>query len=161
MAGVLKARDAAGTLRTISAAKARGTDGTLRTLQFVRVRGTDGLLHEVFTTGGGGSVGAGSANPASIAPGTQEFSGRGTSRSATFTAMSSGAGPSAYSWGLLDGNGGVQAGATTQTATLRCDCAADDTITSTFFCDMTIGGTVYRATCSLTYSNQPPGGTLA
>lgn len=158
MAGVLKARDADGTLRTITAPKVRDTDGTLRTLQFIRVRDTDGTLREVFTVSGGGGGGGTPSNPTSITPGSRYLSGRVVYRSAQFTASSSGTAPTSFTWGLLDGNGSVTAGGDTATATLQVYADAGEYAESTFFCDMVVDGQTYRATCTFAYQNTNNGG---
>lgn len=148
MAGVLKARDAGGTLRTITAFKVRDVGGTLRTLSFIRVRDAGGTLREVFTSGGGGG-----GNPTYITPGSVDLSGKGTTRSSVFNAISTGGAPTSYTWGLLDGDGYVSAGGSTATATLAVYANPGEGSFSTFFCDMVIGGITYRATCSFSYTN--------
>ena len=149
-----KARDATGVLRTIDVVKARGPDGVLRLIDFIRVRGADGVLREVFTKAGSGGGGTPpSGNPASITPGSVERSGKLSSFSAYFTAISSGAVPTAYAWSSLDGVGSVVSGATTNSAQLRVYVAQGDALTAEFACDMTINGVVYRATCTLSYSS--------
>ena len=156
MAGALKVRDTDGTLRTITAVKVRDVDGTLRTLAFIRVHDTDGTMREVFTAdsgGGGGGGGGSSAGPTSITPASLYYSGKPYARSATFTASSSAGSPTSYAWGLLNGNGSVVAGASSATATLQVTAEAGEFNSSTFFCDVTVGGTVYRATCQFDYQN--------
>lgn len=149
MAGVLKARDAGGTLRTITAFKVRDVGGTLRTLSFIKVRDAGGTLREVFTAGGGG----GGSNPTYITPGSVSFSGKGSTRSSVFNAVSTGGAPTSYTWGLLDGDGYVSAGGSTASATLTVYVSPGDSTFSTFFCDMVIGGITYRATCAFSYSS--------
>lgn len=155
MAGVLKARDTDGSVRTISAVKVRDTDGSVRTLAFIRVRDTDGTLREVFTAGGGTPA----ANPTFITPGSRNLAGKGPTKSATFTASSSSGTPTSYAWGLYDGDGSVIAGANAATATLQV--YSDGSFTeSTFYCDMVIGGTTFRAFCSFYYTQTATGSLL-
>lgn len=149
MAGVLKGRDTDGTVRTITAVKARDPGSVSRTLQFVRVRGTDGVLREVFTAGGTPPP----SNPASITPGQVDTASKSAFRSATFTASSSGAAPSSYSWGLFSGSGSVTAGQGTSTATLQVYADPGTTVESVFFCDVVVGGTTYRAFCYFNHAN--------
>ncbi|MCP3735621.1 hypothetical protein M9979_12130 [Sphingomonas sp. RP10(2022)] len=149
-----KARDATGTVRTIDVVKVRGADGVLRTIDFIRVRGTDNVLREVFTAagGGGGGGGGGGSNPTYISPGSSDTYGKTSSRTAYFTAYSSGATPSVYAWGLLDGNGNVVSGGTTSTAQLRVySPGSGEDGYATFYCDMTVDGVVYRATCTMSH----------
>lgn len=63
---------------------------------------------------------------------------------------------SAYSWGVQsntgDGTASVASGGTTNTATLRVTGLASTEMSDTiFYCDVTVNGVVYRATCHYTY----------
>lgn len=147
-----KARDATGAVRTIDAVKVRGTDGVLRTIDFIRVRGADNVLREVFTKAGGGGGGDGS-NPTYISPGRSDTSGKTTFRTAYFTANSSAGTISKFEWGVLDGTGSVISGGTTATAQLRVVASSGEAGYADFYCDMTIGDVVYRATCSMSHYN--------
>ena len=148
----LKIRDAGGTMRTITAIKIRDAGGVVRTITSVKVRDTGGVLREVFTTGGGGGPGPG-PNPAVITPSYASFSGKATFRAANFTASAGSETITSYSWGLIDGPGTVTAGGATATATLQVYAVAGDAVSATFFCDLLIGGTTYRAICGMDYQN--------
>jgi hypothetical protein len=108
------------------------------------------VLREFFVTGGGG----GGANPASITPGAISLSGKPAGATANFTASSSGAAPTSYSWGVLDGPGYVNGAATNATASLAAFTSGggNETVNVTFYCDMVVAGTTYRATCLFNYS---------
>jgi hypothetical protein len=149
----VKVRDAAGVLRTVATLKVRGADNVLRTVDFVRVRGPDNVLREVFTAGSGGGGTPTPNNPTSISPGDKSSFGKLTSYAAYFTAMSSTTAPTAYAWSVIDGPGTVVSGAATNSAQLRIYVDQGDSGTATFACDITVGGTVYRATCTMSYSN--------
>ncbi len=151
-----KARDATGAVRTIDAVKVRGTDGVLRTIDFIRVRGPDNVLRDVFTKAGGGGSPPPS-NPTYISPGSSNTSGKTSSRTAYFTANSSSGTVSQFRWGLLDGSGAVVSGATAATAQLRVIAEAEDFGYAEFYCDLTIDGVMYRATCSMTHYNTTSG----
>lgn len=63
---------------------------------------------------------------------------------------------SAYSWGVQsnvgDGSASVASGGTTDTAVLRVTGLASTQMSdTTFYCDVTVNGQVYRATCHYTY----------
>ncbi len=150
----VKVRDAAGVLRTIDSLKVRDGAGVLRTIDFVRVRGPDGVLREVYAAGGEPPA----SNPSYISPGSDYTSGTTASASAYFTAYSSGDAPTAYAWGVLDGPGSVLSGATTATAQLRVTAGIGDYAVATFYCDLTIGGTIFRATCAMTRERYGSGG---
>lgn len=138
----IKVRDAAGQLRTVDTIKVRDAGGQLRNIAFVRVRGLDGVLRTVFEAGGAPP----SSNPAYITPGSRSTSSYIAAATAYFTANSSGAVPSAYSWGVLDGNGSGVSGGNAQTAQLRVIAQAQSEFSdATFYCDVTIDGNVYRA----------------
>ena len=154
----VKVRDSAGALRTIDVVKVRGQDGVLRTIDFIKVRGPDGTLRTVFEAAGGG----GGTTPAYITPGSRNTTSKSSSDTAYFTAQSGGAVPSAYAWGVLDGNGTVVSGASMQTAQLRVTSPSPgEDGTATFYCDVTIGGTVYRALVTSTHFWQMSGGTIS
>lgn len=142
----VKVRDAGGVLRTVDVLKVRDAAGVLRTIDFIKVRGSDNVLREVFRAGGTPAPG----NPGFISPGSSRTRGSAAAYSTYFTAQSSGAAPSAYSWGVLDGIGSIVSGANEATAQLRITVnTPGDDGEATFYCDMTIGGTVYRATCTM------------
>lgn len=152
----VKVRDSAGALRTIDVVKVRGPEGTLRTIDFIKVRGPDGTLRTVYEKAGGGG---GGTNPAYITPGSRNTASQSASDSAYFSAQSSSDAPSAYAWGVLDGPGNVVSGGNTQTAQLRVvSPSPGEDGTATFFCDMTIGGTVYRALVTSTHFWRMSGG---
>lgn len=157
----MKVRDAAGVLRTLDSLKVRGPDNVLRTLDFVRVRGPDNVLREVYTKGGGGGGGTPSPNnPTSISPGSRSSSGKGSTFTAYFTAMSSASAPTLYSWSVLNGPGTVVSGGNTNSAQLRIYADPGNREDATFGCNMTVDGVVYLATCTLSYAstsnNQQP-----
>lgn len=156
----VKVRDAGGVLRTVGTLKVRGPDNVLRTVDFVRVRGSDNILREVYSSSGSGGGGTPTpSNPASISPGGRSATGRLTNFSAYFTAMSSGTAPTVFAWSVIDGPGTVVSGGATNSAQLRVYVSdLDNSETATFACDMTIAGTIYRATCALTYT-RTNGGT--
>jgi hypothetical protein len=137
-----------GVERTLDVVKVLGPDDVVRTLDFIKILGPDDVVREVFTAGGGGG---GDANPTYITPAFSYTSGKTAAATAYFTANSSDGVPTAYAWGILDGAGGsIVSGAATQTAQLRITASTlEDMETATFYCDMTIGGTVYRATCTM------------
>ena len=147
MAGVLKVRDAGGTLRTITAFKVRDAGGTLRTLSFIKVRDAGGTLREVFTSGGGGG------NPTSISPGYYSSYGNNSVASHTFTASSTGGTPTSYSWGLLYGTGYISGPSNAASAVLQVYAGPLELESAVFYCDMVIGGITYRATCQFDYGN--------
>lgn len=149
----VKVRDSAGALRTVDVVKVRGPDGTLRTIDFIKVRGPDNVLRTVYEKAGGGGGGTPTpTNPAYITPGSRYTSSLTSTDTAYFTAQSSGDAPSAYAWGLLDGTGNVVSGASAQTAQLRVvSNSPDEEGSATFYCDMTIAGTVYRALVTSTH----------
>lgn len=153
----VKVRDASGVLRTVATLKVRGPDNVLRTIDFVRVRGPDNVLREVYSASGGGGGTPSPNNPASISPGSRSAAGKLSGISVYFTAMSSGAAPTAFAWSVIDGAGAVVSGGTTNSAQLRVYVNEDSTETATFACDMTIDGTVYRAICALTYTRTSSG----
>ncbi|MGW8135377.1 hypothetical protein ACWGNZ_07035 [Sphingomonas zeae] len=152
----VKVRDSAGALRTVDVVKVRGPDGTVRIVDFIKVRGSDGTLRTVYEKAGGGG---GGTNPAYITPGSRHTSSLTAADTAYFGAQSSAETPSAYAWGLLDGTGNVVSGATSQTAQLRVvSPTQNEEGSATFYCDMTIGGTVYRAIVTSTHYWQTKGG---
>jgi hypothetical protein len=153
----VKVRDAGGVLRTVATLKVRGSDNVLRTVDFVRVRGPDNVLREVYTAAGSGGGTPSPNNPTSISPGYKSSGGKALNYSAYFTAMSSTTAPTVFAWSVIDGPGAVVSGAATNSAQLRISVERDGSETATFACDMTVGGTVYRATCSLSYSNNSGG----
>jgi hypothetical protein len=130
------------TERTITQVKV--LDGSAeRTIAFIRVMGPDMVEREVFTAGGGGSAGG-----ATITPSFRSFSGSQQTFSENFTASATSGAPTAYAWGVVSGSGYVAAGINSATATLSIPNSGGGSFT-TFYCDVTIGGQVYRATCSL------------
>ncbi len=147
MAGVLKVRDAGGTLRTITSLKVRDSAGVLRTITSAKVRDAAGVLREFFNSGGGG----GGGNPASITPGFSFQTGKPASASASFTAHSSGSAPTVFAWGVLDGQGYVSGPLNQATAVCVVYTSGAAEEVATFYCDMTIDGIVYRATCVFDY----------
>jgi hypothetical protein len=148
----VKVRDSAGVVRTIDVVKVRGPDGVLRTIDFIKVRGPDNLLRTVYEKAGSGGGTPPPTNPAYITPGSRYTTSLTSADTAYFTAQSSGDAPSVYAWGLLDGTGNVVSGASTQTAQLRVvSNSPDGEGSATFYCDMTIGGTVYRALVTSTH----------
>ena len=143
----VKVRDAGGVLRTITVIKVRDEAGVLREVTSWKIRDGAGVLREVFSAGGGATEGA------SITPGSTNTTNRSIFKSASFTAYGSGGVPSAYAWGVLSGPGVVQSGGATATALLGvyADAGGAPT-TAAFYCDVTIGGTPYRATCTMTHT---------
>jgi hypothetical protein len=148
----VKVRDASGVLRTVVTLKIRGADNVLRTIDFVRVRGSDNVLRTVYTNGSGGGTPAPS-NPTSISPGGRSASGKPTNYTAYFTGMSSTTAPTTFAWSVIEGPGTIISGGNAATAQLRIYVDQDNSETATFACDMTVGGTVYRATCTLSYTS--------
>jgi hypothetical protein len=148
-----------GTLRTASFVKVVGPDSVLRVASFIKIVGPDGVLRTVYTAGG--TVPAG-ANPTMITPASKDLAAYGNTRSYVFTASSSVGTPTVFQWGSLDGVGYVQSGGTTASATLLMNAAPGETTYGQFYCDMTIAGVVYRATCNFSFTNthSPGGATL-
>lgn len=151
----IKVRDPGGVLRTVDAVKVRGPDGVLRTIDFIKVRGPDNVLREVYATAGTPAP----SNPAFISPGTSNTSGSAASATALFNARSSGATPTVYAWGVVEGPGAVVSGGDAATAQLRITVSEVGGFeVATFYCDMTIDGTVHRATCSMSRQRQATSG---
>lgn len=136
----VKVLDAGGVERTISQIKIMDAGNVERTLAFVRILDAGGAVREVFTAGGG----TGGGSDVSIVPAYKEmYGGKPSQRSAIFTADPAGQTVTAYSWGVVLGNGYVSGANNQASATLTV--GPEET---TFFCDMTIGGVVKRATCA-------------
>jgi hypothetical protein len=96
MAAVLKIRDAAGTLRTITQVKVRDGGNTLRTCSFVKVRDTTNTLRTVYSTGAALSASASPSFTFGITLGT----GTAVTDSTTVT-PSGGTAPYTYAWTVL------------------------------------------------------------
>lgn len=154
----IKIRDGGGILRTIDSVKIRDGGGILRTITSIKIRGADNVLREVFAAGGTPPA----SNPVYISPPSNDTQGTTAFATAYFTLTSTGAGPTAYAWGVLDGPGTVISGGSTNSAQLRVAVAnVEDVATATFYCDATVAGTVYRATCTMTRYRYGSGGPFA
>lgn len=94
----------------------------------------------------------------SIAPNPSTNAGATNSFTQNATVTVTGGAATSYSWGVasaINGSGTVVSGGSTATASLRVtDNAKGDGegASVTFYCDVTVGGVVYRAYCDWTYT---------
>ena len=146
----MKVRDASGS-RTVAAIRMRDAANVLRVVSGIKARDAANAL----------KIGYSSAALVTITPAVYNtVSDTSTSNTSDFTVSSSIGVPSAYVWSadsafLVSGQG-------TPTARFTVYDPGTAGVTATLFCDVTIGGTVYRATASKRhrFRNFEGGGTL-